>query len=151
MQRAITTSLRFLCAGSLSALLLVVLLVIVDTKLELGAAWASELSRFLLGWTVMLGGALAYAELNHLGLDIVVNGFQPAARRGALVIGHVCVLCFAVGVLIYGGAQLVQGRAEMGQTMPALGISRAWFYLSMPVAGVLMGLAAVGHLGQKRD
>ena len=138
--------LRGLGAIVLSALLLVVVLVIVDTKLKLGASWASELSSFLLGWTVMIGGALAYAEKRHLGLDILVERFDQPTHDAAIRLGHLIIFCFGLAVMSYGGFTLAAQRFDMGQLMPSLGIARAWFYVSIPFAGVLVTVTALGHL-----
>lgn len=149
MTNLIIKTLRGLGATILTLLLLVVVLVIVDTKLKLGAVWASELSSFLLGWTVMLGGALAYAEKRHLGLDIVVEKFDPSTHDYAAKLGHIIIFTFACLVMIYGGSTLAAHRFEMDQMMPSLGISRAWFYVSIPVSGSLIAITALGHLFSK--
>jgi len=133
-------------ALSLALLLLIVLLVIADTKLDLKAVWAIELARFLLVWTIMLGGTLAYAQHSHLGLDILVEKFDAPAKRASFVLSHILILLFALTVMVYGGYQLVQGRVEMGQTMPALNISKGWFYASLPLSGLLIAATSVAHL-----
>lgn len=137
--------LRWLSAACLGLLLLTVLVVIVDTKLNMGAVWASGLSTFLLAWTVMLGGALAYAENKHLGLDIVVQKMDFGARLTAYRLGHVVVLIFSLTIMVFGGWKLTALRWEMEQMIPSLNISQAWFYLSLPVAGLIVAMTAVGH------
>jgi TRAP-type C4-dicarboxylate transport system permease small subunit len=133
-------------AISLAILLLVVILIIADNKLDLGAVWANELARFMLVWIIMLGGTLAYAEHSHLGLDILVDKFDAPTKHASYILSHTLILLFALSVLIYGGYQLVIGRIEMGQTMPALQISRGWFYASLPLAGILISTTAIAHL-----
>ena len=127
-------------------LLLVVLLIIADNKLDLGAVWANELARFMLVWIIMLGGTLAYAEHSHLGLDILVDKFDSPTKRASYMLSHTLILLFSVSVLVYGGFQLVVGRIEMGQTMPALKISKGWFYASLPLAGLLISATSIAHL-----
>jgi TRAP-type C4-dicarboxylate transport system permease small subunit len=53
-----------------------------------------------------------------------------------------------VVVLGFGGAELFRERFASGQTMPALGILKAWQYLCLPVSGALLGLIAIGHFTQ---
>ncbi len=139
-------TLKLASAISLALLLLVVILIIADNKLDLKAVWANELARFLLVWIIMLGGTLAYAEHSHLGLDILVDQFDEPTKRASYMISHILVLLFALSVMVYGGYLLVQGRVDMGQTMPALKISRGWFYASLPLAGVLISFTAIAHL-----
>ncbi|MGJ8656983.1 MAG: TRAP transporter small permease [Akkermansiaceae bacterium] len=133
-------------AISLAILLLVVILIIADNKLDLGAVWANELARFMLVWIIMLGGTLAYAEHSHLGLDILVDKFDTPTKHASYILSHTLILLFALLVLVYGGYQLVIGRIEMGQTMPALKISKGWFYASLPLAGILISTTSIAHL-----
>jgi TRAP-type C4-dicarboxylate transport system permease small subunit len=53
---------------------------------------------------------------------------------------HLAVLGFAAGVMVYGGTALFVDRWNSGQTMSALEIKKAWFYLSLPVSGLLISL-----------
>jgi TRAP-type C4-dicarboxylate transport system permease small subunit len=133
--------LRTLSALCLATLLIVVMLVIFNI-----GTWASEFSEFLLAWTVMFGGALAYAEKSHLGLDILVEKFDPITRLSAFRLSHILVLLFAATVMLYGGGKLTMERFDMGQVMPSLGISKGWLYLSVPLSGLFICLTAVSQL-----
>ena len=53
---------------------------------------------------------------------------------------HTCVGAFGLLIMTWGGGQLVAQRLAAGQVLPALGISKAWFYLSLPVSGILIVL-----------
>jgi TRAP-type C4-dicarboxylate transport system permease small subunit len=140
--------------GPLCALVFVVLLLDVlwgvFTRYLLGdqARWTEELARFLLVWLAFLGAALAYVRQAHLGVDIVVSRMESAARRIALLIEHSVVFLFAVFVLGFGGAELFRERLASGQTMPAIGILKAWQYFCVPLSGVLIGFAAIAHFLQ---
>ena len=94
MLKPITSVLKVSNVICITALLLTVLLTIFDTKLQLGATWASELSTFFLCWTVMLGGSLAYAEKAHLGIDTLVSKFDPKTQRASHITGHLVILLF---------------------------------------------------------
>jgi TRAP-type C4-dicarboxylate transport system permease small subunit len=140
--------------GPLCALVFVVLLLDVlwgvFTRYLLGdqARWTEELARFLMVWLAFLGAALAYTRQAHLGVDILVARMEPQARRIALLVEHAVVFLFAVLVLGYGGGELFRERFASGQTMPALGILKAWQYFCLPVSGALIGLIAVGHFAE---
>ncbi|MBA4146538.1 MAG: TRAP transporter small permease [Verrucomicrobia bacterium] len=114
----------------------------VATRYILGhqAYWTEELARFLLVWLAMIGAALAYIDNKHLGMDIVTRSLDPHARRMANFVTHLAVLGFAAGVMVYGGTALFVDRWNSGQTMSALEIKKAWFYLSLPVSGLLISL-----------
>lgn len=137
--------------GPLCALVFVVLLLDVlwgvFTRYVMGdqARWTEELARFLMVWLAFLGAALAYARQQHLGVDILVARMDHQARRIALLVEHAVVFLFAMLVLGIGGGELFRERFASGQTMPALGILKAWQYFCVPVSGALICLVAFGH------
>ena len=110
------------------------------------ARWSEELARFLLVWVSFLGGAIAYLDDKHLGVDILVGGFDRSARRVSRVVTHGLVFLFALGVMGIGGTSLVIDRFQSGQELPALQINKAWFYMAVPVSGFLISLFAFGNV-----
>ena len=107
------------------------------------ARWSEELARLLMVWLVFLGAVLSLARQEHLGVDLLLQKLHPEVRPAALLCVHVAVLAFAAAVLGYGGMQLTLQRWEAGQTLPALGINKSWFYLAIPISGVFMTLVGV--------
>jgi TRAP-type C4-dicarboxylate transport system permease small subunit len=114
----------------------------VFTRYVLGdqARWSEELARLLIVWLGMLGAALACREEKHLGLDIVVRQWTPEVQNFSRLLVHFCVGSFGLVIMTFGGSQLVLQRFEAGQLLPALGISKAWFYMALPVSGILIVL-----------
>lgn len=104
------------------------------------ASWSEELARLLMVWLALLGASLVCREDGHLGLDILVRSWPEEVQRlGRLFVG-VAILAFAAGIMAWGGWQLVDQRFASGQTLPALGVSKGWFYLALPVSGILTSL-----------
>ncbi|MBK1831034.1 TRAP transporter small permease [Verrucomicrobiaceae bacterium R5-34] len=149
MLSLLTKSLKCISAACLVVLLLAVLLGILSARLGLGIAWTTELAEFLLVWTVMFGGALAYLEHSHLGVDILVNHTDDGTRKFTAKLSHLLIALFALLVMVIGGFQLFQARWESAQVLPALGIRKAWFYFAVPVSGCLIFLTAILYLGKK--
>ncbi|WPJ96267.1 TRAP transporter small permease [Coraliomargarita algicola] len=110
------------------------------------ARWSEELARLLMVWLALLGAALASREGQHLGLDVVVRQWTADVQRWAGVVVQLFVLVFAVIIMAWGGGQLVAARFESGQLLPALDISRAWFYLALPVSGLLVSCFSLERL-----
>ena len=111
------------------------------------AKWSEELARFLLVWVSLLGGAVAFGEKAHLGVDFFVGKFDPAARKLTAVLGQLAVLFFAVTIFIIGGSNIVANNME--QMAPALGkygIRMGHVYMALPIAGGFMILFAVEQL-----
>jgi TRAP-type C4-dicarboxylate transport system permease small subunit len=108
--------------------------------------WTEELARFLLVWVSFLGGAIAYIDEKHLGVDLLVERLHPQARRLSRVLVHALIFAFAFLVMGVGGTKLVIDRFDAGQLLPALQIDKAWFYLAAPVSGYLIALFALGNV-----
>lgn len=139
-----------LCGASVATfvLLVVVVLLGVFTRhvMQDQIRWSEELARLLLVWISFLGGAIAYIDDKHLGVDLLVSRLDPDAARIAGFFCHLLVLLFALFVMGLGGTRIVADRFGAGQLLPALQISRAWFYLATPVSGWLISLFALGNL-----
>ncbi len=120
----------------------------VGTRFLLGnqARWTEEAARLLLIWLTLLGGAMAYSRGAHLGLDLVVSKMDAGTSRLCRRVGAGFVYLFAVAVMVVGGGLFYAERLAFDQTMPALGIGRAWQYLPVPVAGVLIAITAVREI-----
>lgn len=110
------------------------------------APWTEEMARLLLVWVSLLGGALAYSANAHLGLDLLVARMDPGSARVCHRFCAFAIYLFAVGVMLVGGGTLYAQRLGFGQTMPALGISRSWQYLAIPVGGLLIALVATREM-----
>ena len=113
--------------------------------LEIGIGWAEEISRLAFVWTVFLGAYVALCRKGHMAIELGLNAVPPAARPAFLALSRIFVLVF-LAVLIWAGAKLVIATVGFGRQSPMLGISAAWGYLAVPVAGVLMFLEALRSL-----
>jgi TRAP-type C4-dicarboxylate transport system permease small subunit len=145
---ALCRSLELVLIVAVAALVLVVLWGVL-TRYAFGkqADWSEELARFLLIWISLLGGAVAFGEKAHLGVDYFVGKFDPAAQRVATIIGQLIILFFSITIFIIGGSEIVS--SNFGQQAPALGvygIKMAHVYLALPISGVFMILFTVEQL-----
>lgn len=108
--------------------------------------WTGELATFLLVWLVFCGAAVAYYDRAHLGINLLMEKLDPAARRVTRLVSLSLVLLFVLCVMVWGGGQLVIERFDSGQKMSTLGIAKAWQYLSIPFNGVFIALFNIGML-----
>ena len=144
LRSILTRGLEWLTAAVFAALVINVLWGVL-TRYLFGdqARWSEELARLLMVWLVFLGAVLSLARQEHLGVDLLLLKLHPEVRPAALLCVHAAVLAFSAAVLAYGGLQLTLQRWESGQTLPALGISKSWFYLAIPISGLFMSLVVV--------
>ncbi len=137
-----------LCAALKGLLVGVFLILVIDVVWGVGSrylfgsqtSWSEELARLLMVWLALLGAALAAREDRHLGLDVIVRSWPEDMQRLSRLLIALVTICFACGIMAWGGGQLVEQRFASGQTLPALGIARGWFYLALPVSGALITL-----------
>lgn len=119
----------------------------VFTRFVLGhqVEYTDELARVLLVWVSMIGGALAFGEKAHLGVDYFVNKMHPEARKTLALIVQVVILLLAVIVFLAGGWNLAMG--QMAQQLPTMPwMSRGMVYMAVPVGGLFIVLFAVENM-----
>ena len=110
------------------------------------AKWTEELARFLLIWVSLLGGAAAFGEKAHLGVDYFVGLMDPAAQKIMSVMSYVAVLFMTLAIFMIGGWQLVQVNLNSGQMAPALQIKMGYIYSAVPVAGIFIIVFTIEQL-----
>ena len=143
IMQTITQLLHRILAGlsiSIFVLLIVDVVLGVSSRYLFGGQirWTEELATFLLVWLVFCGSAIAYHDRAHLGIDLLVNSFDPDVRRLATILGHILVFTFVALVMVWGGTSLTLERLDSGQMMSTLGIQKAWLYLSIPLNGTFI-------------
>jgi len=107
------------------------------------SSFTEELARFLLIWLTLLGAVFAYRHKIHLGLDMIYRQGNLLQRKVMYTIIHICVVVFAVNVLIVGGFSLVNMTEQLGQTSPVMGIDISKVYWVIPISGVLITFYAL--------
>jgi TRAP-type C4-dicarboxylate transport system permease small subunit len=102
-----------------------------------------ELSRSLMVWTALLAAALLVHEDGHVRITVLTDALPPAVATVLYVVAQLVVLCF-LALLVVSSLALMPSVAE--QNTITLGVSIAWFYAALPVAGGLMFLFTVINL-----
>ena len=115
------------------------------------ASWTEELARFLLIWVSLLGGAAAFEQKSHLGVDYFVTKFDDSIRDNLKIFSYIIVLFFAVSIFVIGGSQVVYNALVLDQTTPALGWKMGHVYLAIPISGVFMVLFTIANLLELRS
>ncbi|MFM2480679.1 TRAP transporter small permease [Celerinatantimonas sp. YJH-8] len=107
------------------------------------ANFTDELSRYLLIWIGILGGAYTYAIKRHLALEIMMPHFN---HRGQLCLGiliNFIVILFSSTAFIYGGYYLVKNTLLHGQISPGIAFGThhlliGYVYLVVPISGAII-------------
>lgn len=104
-----------------------------------------EFTRYAMVWMVFLGCSVAVAENCHNRVEIFVNYFPVCCRCWLNLLAKLLFCTFLV-VLVTQGLIVLPFQAD--QTVPALNISILWFYLAIPVGGILMILNLLPRIWQ---
>jgi TRAP-type C4-dicarboxylate transport system permease small subunit len=125
----------------------IVVFVIAEVGLRTFAGYSlivtDEISRYLMVWTAMLAAALLVHDDGHVRIALVTD-LVPARLAKILYALSQLVVLFFLGVVIY--TTLLQMPALKQQNTVTLGVSIAWFYAALPVAGAVMFLLTVRAL-----
>lgn len=147
LNEKIENILAMLCAG-------IMFLMVLDVSWQVfsrfilnnPSSFSEELARFLLIWIGFLGGAYAYRQYAHLGLDIIVSNLDGLKKRVAEGLSNVVCFLFSAIILVYGGMKMVFLTLDLQQLSAALQIKMGYVYLAIPLGGVLMMLFSLERL-----
>lgn len=130
-------------AGLLFIALLVLNLVQVGLRsFTNGFIWVTDLSQLFLLWMVMMGTVAAYCFNEHIVTGYLDGKLTGTPQKILLVVLRVFEAGFFV-ILIIAGYAVASVRG--GIPYVQLGISTGWTYAAIPVAGVLLLIAAAGR------
>lgn len=140
IKTALDRAFALLAAGirKITAVILVVMVVsvaiqIVSRPLKLNISWTEEVSTYSLIWMTYLGGIICVIKGQHLCVDLFLARYTARQRRIAhvfidLVITIFCAIMFVFGTKLCMSPIIINGRT------PALGMSRLYIYLSLPIS-----------------
>jgi len=91
----------------------------------------------------MFGAAAVAHDAGHIGLDSLVDRLPPALRNAIARLVALSTLLFA-GVILYGAWEMAKSTHD--NLIPTLGISEAWRYLPLMIAGALIALFSIDRM-----
>ena len=108
--------------------------------------YVEQLALLLVISVSMFGAACVAHDAGHIGLDSVVNRLPPAVRHTIARLVALSTLVFSV-VILYGAWEMA--RSTHDNLIPTLGISEAWRYLPLIIAGALIALFSIDRLTRR--
>lgn len=111
-------------------------------------AFTEELARFSLIWLSILGAAYLNAKRQHLCMDFLYQKFSEKGRKKALIFIEVCILLFALIVMVVGGFNLVYTTLHLGQLSGTLRIPLGYIYAILPISGLLIMWFSIYHMSK---
>jgi TRAP-type C4-dicarboxylate transport system permease small subunit len=95
--------------------------------------WTEELIVLLLVWSVLLGLPVQLWEREEIVVDILPLS-DPAMQRAKLLLGGGLAILFCGILAISGYSYAMRG---LSVSSPALGLSRFWFFVPIPLSAAL--------------
>jgi len=102
------------------------------------SSFTEELAAFLLIWLGLLGGAYAYRQKSHLGVDFLTRKMTGTTRTRAEIFTYIVAMVFAILVLLIGGIRLVYMTLVLEQVSAALQVPMGYIYCVLPLSGLLI-------------
>ena len=99
------------------------------------SSWSEELVSYLLAWMTLLGSSLVVGERGHMNIPLLMDRVHDSARKLLAIFSEVIACLFAAVILVLGGVQIT--RLAMGQMTSSLGIAIGFFYIVLPLSGIL--------------
>lgn len=129
----------------LFALMVVIVFINVVARFVFNTAITSseEIARFCLIWLVYIGAALALAENEHLGFDIVVNLLPESMKKWVAVLAHLFMALMTVIMTVYG---FKLALTNIKWPSPATGIPYGVINLILPFSAAFMLIVIIKNL-----
>ena len=107
------------------------------------SSYTEELARYLLIWVGLLGAAYAAGNKMHLAIDLFSAKMQRNNALRLQIFIQICILLFAVAVMVIGGLRLVTITLTLNQLSAALQVKLGYVYMVLPISGILIAVYAI--------
>jgi TRAP-type C4-dicarboxylate transport system permease small subunit len=97
----------------------------------------TEISRLLFVWITFIGSTLALRKGLHISITILVDYLPKKLIELCSVFGYIVFFIFSV-ILIVQGASVT--KVAMLQISSGLRISMGYFYMAIPISGLVMAI-----------
>ena len=132
---------KWICYSTVTVMtVMIVLQVLFRYVIQSSLSFSEELARYMFIWSAFMGAAMALKKRSHVSIEIAVANLPKKLKRGAIVIANALSFVFYSLLVIFGIVMVVH---TMDQTSPALGLSMAFVYLAVPLAGIILLLNLV--------
>ena len=113
-----------------------------DLIIGYSLAWTEEVNTLLFAWVSLLGAGAITRYGGHIGVDTLIEQFRPEHQYYFHVL-HMLLSLLIVWVMVYFGIKLA---FFVGQSQKSLylDINLLYYYLAVPVGGIVLGLNSIG-------
>lgn len=131
------------CACLAGLLIVVVYGVVLRYVFNNAPPYVEQVALLLIISVSMFGASAGVRDAGHIGMDSLVMVLPERVQFWCEAVVFVLTILFALALLA-GGAEMA--TSTRGDTIPTLGISEAFRYLPIILAGALITLFSIEHL-----
>ena len=131
------------CACLAGLLAVVVYGVVMRYAFNNAPAYVEQVSLLLVISVAMFAASAGVRDTTHIGMDSLVAIVPAKVRLAAKLLVQVLTILFALALVLGGGELALSLR---GDTIPTLGISEAFRYAPVVLAGIAITLFAIEHI-----
>ncbi|KGQ33838.1 C4-dicarboxylate ABC transporter permease [Gallibacterium genomosp. 2] len=106
--------------------------------LQIPSTVTDEVARFSMIWVGLLGAAYTVGLQKHLSIDLFTHNLTHYKKAISNIFINICIFLFSLGVMVFGGINLVLNVYASGQISSSMQIPMAYVYIVLPISGVLM-------------
>ena len=114
--------------------------------LQSSPSWSEQIALLLMIWYVFFAAAAGVWERFHIRIEILEHRLDPTRVRWLRIGIHALIAGLGLVFVVFGGLLIWSVRDFV---IPSLGISRAWAYAAIPIAGALIVLFSLGRIGKR--
>lgn len=108
-------------------------------------AFTEELARYLLIWLTIMGTAYVRSYQGQMAIDYLYNKLSPRRQRNLSLCIELCIILFALMIMVVGGINLMYITLKLGQIAPALNLPIGYVYSVVPLSGILIIFYSTYH------
>lgn len=122
--------------------LLTALQVILRYLFNTSLLWSLEATTYCFAWLVLVGMAYGVRTRSHIAIDLLVNSFEPRARRILGLIATLICLVYSL-MMLFGALEFTQRLFILGNQARDLPVERWLLTIMLPVGFGLLFLRFV--------
>jgi len=112
--------------------------VIMRTVFNKSLAFSEELSRYIFIWQIWLGASIAFANNEHINVDIIFSIFKSEKSKKIInLIVNIILILFNI-FLITEGFKLLGSMNARGTTSSGMRLPLVYVYASLPISSIIV-------------
>ncbi|MDA3955105.1 TRAP transporter small permease [Oceanispirochaeta sp.] len=129
-------SINALCSALMTMQIIVITIVVFGRfVLNKSPAWGEGISLLCMVWFSMLSIAIGIRNENHIRITLLEQYLPSKWKNGIAIFNDLTIIAFAIFLCVEGFKVVELNKNWIDS---AIGISKGWLYLSVPVGGILL-------------